>query len=347
MRRRRDRNGETALHRHALVKPDELHRDLALVVEHRDNAVVFAGAGLDEDGVAGERPLGIHALVLCQPDAGCDVIDLLAPELAGLTRMGVEGAHGKLRAFDARSLDHAVQEGDGVMHRAGVDAGGDVLDGHVGGHPGRGEPGDEVEFRGEAVVAEDPGKPAQFILLVHAGIVQGTLVQRLEEDRIGLVLLEQLKGTLKVEHRPGSAGDRCDAALGCGTVVGRPNGLHIALLGNVRERHGDLEFRGERLHLLGRGQQRDERLVAVFRLAEDLDCDLRANSRGVTDCHCNAGNGAHDQSCPFSRLPPLAPGCWPHEGRIFCDVDISRIQIGFTREATRSIFGPGALVIIL
>ncbi len=50
--------GSPALHRDAALEPQQLDRDLALVVIHGDDGVQQAVAGLQEDGVGGEGAPG-------------------------------------------------------------------------------------------------------------------------------------------------------------------------------------------------------------------------------------------------------------------------------------------------
>ena len=57
------------------------------------------------------------------------------------------------------------------------------------------------------------GEPAQFVLLVHAGVMQGGLVEWQEHDRVDSPLLEHLKAVQQVAHHPPATCHRRDAAF--------------------------------------------------------------------------------------------------------------------------------------
>lgn len=85
--------GTGPLHRDALVEAHELHRDLALIVALRHNAVELAVPGPDEDGVARERTL--HGDPIDPPDefhTGSGVVGLLPAELTALPRVELRAA---------------------------------------------------------------------------------------------------------------------------------------------------------------------------------------------------------------------------------------------------------------
>lgn len=87
VRRRRDHHGQPALDGDAAVEAQQLHRYLALVVVHGDDAVVVLP--LQEDGVAGEGALDSDPLFLGCFHRGPDVVDLVAPEVAAFAVVGV------------------------------------------------------------------------------------------------------------------------------------------------------------------------------------------------------------------------------------------------------------------
>ena len=62
MRRRADRERQAAEQRHAAIEAHQLHRDLALVVVHRQHRVECAALGAQEHGVGRKRPLDRDAL---------------------------------------------------------------------------------------------------------------------------------------------------------------------------------------------------------------------------------------------------------------------------------------------
>src|SRR6516162_8243243 len=90
MRRCADRKRETAKKRHAAVKTHQLHRDLALVVVHRQHCIESAAFSAKENGVRRERPFGEDTLPLASFYRRADHVDLLAPEIAAVTRVRVQ-----------------------------------------------------------------------------------------------------------------------------------------------------------------------------------------------------------------------------------------------------------------
>src|SRR5258708_25396761 len=97
MRRRADRKGEAAEERDAAIETHQLHRDLALIVVHREYRIERAAFGAKEDGIGRERPFDTDAVPLaCLHHPRAD-LDLLAAEIAAFARVRVEpGTHDPL-----------------------------------------------------------------------------------------------------------------------------------------------------------------------------------------------------------------------------------------------------------
>ena len=70
---------------------------MALIVVHRDHRVILAGPQLDEHGVARHRAFEIVAVALEFGDRGLDDVDILPPEEATLSSMGLSAATAILR----------------------------------------------------------------------------------------------------------------------------------------------------------------------------------------------------------------------------------------------------------
>ena len=99
-------------HRHAAVEAAQLGRDLPLVVIHGDDAVIFAGEGLDIDGVGRKWPLAIDTRFCRRANGRADQIDLLPAEEAVFTGMGIECGNGDAGLFYTRTPHRAVNEFD-------------------------------------------------------------------------------------------------------------------------------------------------------------------------------------------------------------------------------------------
>ena len=93
MRRRADRKREAAQDRHPAIEAHQLHRDLALVVIHRQHRIERAILGAQENGVGRKRPFRRYSLSPAGHHGGFDHIDLLAAEIATVAGMRVEPGH--------------------------------------------------------------------------------------------------------------------------------------------------------------------------------------------------------------------------------------------------------------
>lgn len=93
---------QAALDSDASVKPDHLHRNLALVMEHGDNTII--ATPVDKYGVRREWTLDIDTLGGSDFDAGPDGVDFLATEYAVLAVMRVESAYTYARTCNPEIL---------------------------------------------------------------------------------------------------------------------------------------------------------------------------------------------------------------------------------------------------
>src|SRR4029079_6733478 len=86
MRRRTDWKWKTAHQRDATIEAHQLHRDLFLIVIHRDDGVEAALLRTDEHGVRRKRSVDIDPFASCDFHGGRDHVDLLAAEVAAVAR---------------------------------------------------------------------------------------------------------------------------------------------------------------------------------------------------------------------------------------------------------------------
>ena len=108
------------MHRHALLKAHELHRDLALVVVHGHHAVVAArradGAhkgGVGWKGAVGGKAHGGSLLHTRRDDAA-----FLVAIVAVVAVVRIESTHRDARVAHARGLQGLRNHADGVSHFA-------------------------------------------------------------------------------------------------------------------------------------------------------------------------------------------------------------------------------------
>src|SRR5262249_46832428 len=118
MGRRGEDRVEACGDRDAAVEATQLGRDLPLVVVHGNDAVIFAGEGLDVDRGGGKWSLAVYARACRRANRGADQIDLLAPEEPILSRMWIESGNRDARLLDACPLHGPVDEFDGFNDAA-------------------------------------------------------------------------------------------------------------------------------------------------------------------------------------------------------------------------------------
>jgi hypothetical protein len=90
VRRRADRKRKPTEKRHTAIETHQLHRDLALVVVHRQHCIESAAFGAKENGIRRERPFDKDALALAYLHHWGDHVDLLAPKITAIAGVRVE-----------------------------------------------------------------------------------------------------------------------------------------------------------------------------------------------------------------------------------------------------------------
>ncbi len=180
----RDRHRQPAVERDAALEAQELHRDLALVVVHRDHGVVVAIARRDEHRVGGQRPVGVDALAARTRDGRRDHVDLLAAERAAVAGVRIQRRDGDARRRGAGRDQVAVQDAHRLDDAVRGDRVGDLAQRDVRRHPRRPQRAGDVELGDEAVDAEEVLHVAQLVLLGEAGEMHRVLVERREHDRV-------------------------------------------------------------------------------------------------------------------------------------------------------------------
>ena len=76
------------------LEAEQLHRDMHLVMVHGDHCVVLAGAQLDKDRIARDRPRHVQTVRHSFGDSRLGDVDVLPAEQAAFARMGIERRHG-------------------------------------------------------------------------------------------------------------------------------------------------------------------------------------------------------------------------------------------------------------
>ena len=163
----------------------------------------------------GNGPCASMPSALGRFDAGADLVDLLAAEVAVLAAVRVERGHADARSSVPGALERLVEQLDRRGHARSRDVGGHLRQRDVRGHTRRRELLEHVELARHTRVAEFVCEPAQLVLVIHAGQLQAGLVERREDDRVDPA------GVGHAER----AGELVDGAC---------TGLHAHLLGRDR-----------------------------------------------------------------------------------------------------------------
>jgi len=88
MCRRTDRKWEAAKQGNATIEAHQLHRDLALIVVHRENRIERAALGTQKNGSCGKRAFGRDPVRNGFFHRGSNRLDLLSPEIPARRRHG-------------------------------------------------------------------------------------------------------------------------------------------------------------------------------------------------------------------------------------------------------------------
>ena len=123
-------------HIHPLVQAQVLHRDQPLVVVHRHHHIKCAGFFW---GAAGPhkyrvRRLGAFHVQALRPrdcNGGGNVLDLFAPHMACLARVGIEPSHRNARRPAQRLGERLVGDANGLQHMGGGNGVDRVAQGHM------------------------------------------------------------------------------------------------------------------------------------------------------------------------------------------------------------------------
>src|SRR5207302_5410924 len=100
------------LDRLVVLEAERLHRDVTLVVIHRDDDVELAAAGPREERVGGKGTGDVEAVGAGRLDGGNDRVLLLVAEEALLAGVRVEPGHRDAAARSAEILERALGQAD-------------------------------------------------------------------------------------------------------------------------------------------------------------------------------------------------------------------------------------------
>ena len=193
-------NLEAAGNGDALVEAHYLQGDLALVVEHRDDAVEITAECLHEQGVGRIRSAAVPALGFGPLDCRGDHVDLLTSAGAVLTRMGIQRCDCDVRILHACVGQGRIHQGDGAVDLLAVvvvQGVADFLDRDVAGGAGRPDLAHNIDLpEGGGVVQELRHIPV-LALQVQSGILHSRLVQRSKAEAGHLSFVEQLNAGLQ------------------------------------------------------------------------------------------------------------------------------------------------------
>src|SRR5262249_57264069 len=92
------------------MESHQLHRDLALVVVHRQYCIERTAFGAKENGIRRERPFDKDTLVLTCLHHWGDHVDLLAPEITAIAGVRVEASDRNPRTREAGAAHAAVRQ---------------------------------------------------------------------------------------------------------------------------------------------------------------------------------------------------------------------------------------------
>ena len=96
------------------VEAEQLHRDVALVVVHRDHGVELPCAQLDEHRVARHRAADVQPVGTALLDHRRGDLDVLPPEQAALAGVRIERRHRDARRGDAQIAHRRMGQVDGA-----------------------------------------------------------------------------------------------------------------------------------------------------------------------------------------------------------------------------------------
>src|SRR6185503_20109605 len=203
VRRRRDWNGQAALHGNAALEAHQLHRDLTLVVVHRDDAVVRAAARANEDGIGGKRTVAAPSTPRGELDRRRDHIDLLASEIAAVAVVRIQAAYREARRRLPRALQCAIEEPDALRDAFDRQQRRDIFQRDVRGDARGPEVLEHVELDAGAGPGEHLGEPMHLIGMSHPACAKGTLVERRKAERVGLAGAHEINPRAQsLQHEP-------------------------------------------------------------------------------------------------------------------------------------------------
>ena len=150
MRRRADRKRKPTEKSHTAIETHQLHRDLALVVVHRQHRIKRAAFGAKEDGIGREWPFDTDAVPLACLHRRRNHVDLLAAEIAAVAGVRIEPGNRDPRTREAGAAHAGIRQsqraGDTLFRQPGRD----LRERNVRGHPRIPQSVEDVELAGRA-----------------------------------------------------------------------------------------------------------------------------------------------------------------------------------------------------
>ncbi|MGY4409415.1 hypothetical protein ACVWW4_001151 [Bradyrhizobium sp. LB7.1] len=295
MRRRADRERKAAEQRHAAIETHQLHRDLALVVIHRQHRIEGAALGAQEHGVGGKRSLHGDAIAL----AGCDDrrnnIDLLTAEIASVAGMRIEPGDRDARPREACIAHAGIGQLERAMDAFAGQSRGNVLERDVGRHACVPESVQHIEFACGGLESDHFRRERDLVVILGAGEPHRLLVERGEANGIDAVVAAEFERVLVVGKREPAAGKAGNSPL---DVVG----IEVAEIDEQRLALRCAEV-GSLLHCLQLGldagnaralvedaavtDHDDPAAGADIVLHHEPCSQLRADAGGISHCQCN------------------------------------------------------------
>lgn len=177
MCRRTNGKRQTTEHRHATVESHHLHRDLSLVVVHRQHRVETFLHCAQEYGVSRKRAFDVQSLFAGALNRGFDDLDLFHAETAAVAGMRIETCDGNPRILVTGLFQAAMGQRQLVENQFGHERRCDVLQGNVRGDPSVPDRFQNVELARLALESNGLGDEANLVVIARIGVAHGLLLR--------------------------------------------------------------------------------------------------------------------------------------------------------------------------
>ena len=296
-----DRNRQAAEQGHAAVETHQLHRDLALVVVHRDHRVVVAAPRRHENGVGGERAARVDAGGAHFFHRRSDDLDLFRAHGAAVAGVRVQAGDRDARLVHPGGALVVMDDADRCAHLVDADLAGDVLERNVRGDARGPQLAGDIEFGGGAGHIEQVGVIAQLVLVGQPGQAHRALVERREQDTVDVAGLDRAARQFQAGKHglAGSGRHLADFDLTGGDARVRHKGGAPGRAMRAFDGLGPGRVQRDARGLFTQGQHRrvghDDALGAlqVGRARQQLDRQLGADAAGVAEEDADAGSARH------------------------------------------------------